>query len=104
MLAASVTSSTALRRSGWNLTVHTFGAGSADYCSAELVDEWLQAPNALSIEIFCRDTHLGSSPRLPPLEASPTASSGGIEHSVASMRHLSLVGAGDIVLLPSMRR
>jgi hypothetical protein len=30
--------------------------GSGDCVSAGLVDEWLQARNALSIEIFLRDT------------------------------------------------
>ena len=70
-------------------------AGFDDCGSAGLVDEWLQARNALSIEIFLQDTHLGSSPRLLRLNASPTASSGGIKHSAASVCYLSLVEAGE---------
>ena len=85
----------ALRRLGWTLNARTFGAGSDDFGSARLVDEWLQARNELSIEIFLQDTHAGSSPRLLRLKASPTASSGGIEHSAASVRHLSLVETGE---------
>src|SRR5215213_6310628 len=68
---------------------------SDDCVSAGLVDEWLQVRNALSIEIFLRDTQWGSSPRLLRPKASPTASSGGNEHSAASVRHPAFVDAGD---------
>ena len=44
--------------------------------SAGLADEWLQARNELSIEIFLPHPLIGSSRRLPRLKASPTASSG----------------------------
>jgi len=71
------------------------GAGSDDRGGAGLVDAWLQARNALSIEIFRGTPHPGSSLPLPRLKASPTASSGAIEHSAASVRHLVLVEAGE---------
>ncbi|MFL5511406.1 MAG: hypothetical protein ACJ8CN_03075 [Gemmatimonadales bacterium] len=69
--------------------------GPGDCGSARLVDEWLQARNALSIEIFLQDTLSGSSPRFLRLKASATASLGGIEHSAASVRHPALVDAGE---------
>src|SRR5215213_6120816 len=68
---------------------------SDDCVSPGLVDEWLQVRNALSIEIFLLDTLWGSSPRLLRPKASPTASSGGNEHSAASVRHPAVVDAGD---------
>src|SRR5215213_2749493 len=68
---------------------------SDDCVSPGLVDEWLQVRNALSIEIFLRDTLWGSSPRLLRPKASPTSSSGGNEHSAASVRHPAFVDAGD---------
>ncbi|HYH82640.1 MAG TPA: hypothetical protein VEX86_22805, partial [Longimicrobium sp.] len=52
----------ALRRLGCNPNARTFGAGSDDCGSARLVDEWLQARNALSIEIFCRTPTWGAHP------------------------------------------
>ncbi|HEX9935497.1 MAG TPA: hypothetical protein VGB15_00190, partial [Longimicrobium sp.] len=50
-------------------TLPPAGAVCDDFGSARLVDEWLRARNALSIEIFLQDTPLGSSPRLLRLEA-----------------------------------
>src|SRR5215213_6652515 len=79
-------------------------AGSDDRGSARPVDEWLQARNEMSIEIFLQDTYRGTHPVFPCLKALPTASSGGIEHSVASVRHPSFVDATIIVVRPSMRR
>ena len=60
--------------------------GCDDCVSAGLVDEWLQVRNELSIEIFFQHTRFGRSPRLLRLKATPTASSGGIELTAASVR------------------
>ena len=65
--------------------------GSDDCVSAGLVDEWLQARNELSIEIFLQDTHFRRSPRLLRLKASATASSGGIESTAAFVRRPAFV-------------
>ena len=43
--------------------------GSNDFVSAGLADEWLQARNALSIEIFLQDTLFRRSPRHLRLKA-----------------------------------
>src|SRR5687767_12265912 len=75
--------------------------GCDDDGSARVVDEWLHARNELSIEIFLQDTRLGSAPRHLRLKASPTASSGGIEHPAAS----GLRGCGkSSVIHPSLWR
>jgi len=62
-----------LRRFRCNLTAPATplrgGVGCDDRVSAGLVDEWLQARNALSIEIFLQHTRFGRSPRLPRLKA-----------------------------------
>ena len=65
--------------------------GCDDCVSAGLVDEWLQARNELSIEIFLQHTRFGRSPRLLRLKASATASSGGIEPTAASVRRPAFV-------------
>jgi len=72
-----------LRRLGCNLI------------APELADEWLQARNALSIEIFFGNTRFRRSPRRLRLKASFTASSGGIEPSLSSVRLCSLRGNGE---------
>jgi hypothetical protein len=72
-----------LRRSGCNLI------------APELVDEWLQARNALSIEIFAGTPASVAHPVVCALKASFTASSGGIEPSRSSVRHCSLRGYGE---------
>ena len=67
--------------------------GCDDCVSAGLVDEWLQARNELSIEIFLQHTPFERSPRLLRLKASATASSGGIEPTAASVRRPAFVEA-----------
>ena len=57
-------------------------------------DEWLQARHALSIAIFSRAPCSSVDP-LPRLDASQTASSGGIEHSEAFVCHSSIRGYGE---------
>ncbi|HET7232627.1 MAG TPA: hypothetical protein VFJ16_21635, partial [Longimicrobium sp.] len=54
---------------------------SCSLIAPEHVDEWLQAWNALSIEIFLQEHRFRRSPRHLRLQASFTASSGGIEPS-----------------------
>jgi hypothetical protein len=78
---------------------------SDDYVSAKLVGEWLHARNELSASKFFAGHPVGELTRLPRLKASPTASSGGIEHPAASVRHSSLRGCGESsVIHPSLRR
>jgi len=72
-----------------------FDVGSDNCVRAGLVDERLQARNALSIEIFLQNTLFRRSPRLLRLKASSTASSGGIETSAVSVRRPSLRGQGE---------
>ena len=72
--------------------------GSNDFVSAGLADEWLQARNALSIEIFLQDTLFRRSPRHLRLKASPTASSGEPEPSSASLRRPSLRECGATIV------
>src|SRR3954451_13302766 len=97
-----------IRRFGCNLTAPDtplrVDVGSDDCVSAGLVDEWLQARNELSIEIFLQHTRFGRSPRLLRLKASATASSGGLESTAASMRRPASWIGRRIVIQSSMRR
>jgi hypothetical protein len=55
---------------------------------AELVDEWLQVRNELSIEIFLQDPLVGCLPLSSAPEGFVNCVIRGIEHSAASVRHL----------------
>ena len=65
--------------------------GCDDCVSAGLVDEWLQARNALSIEIFLQHTPFGRSPVFCARRLRQLRHQGGIEPTAASVRRPAFV-------------
>jgi hypothetical protein len=79
-------------------------AGSDNCVSAGLVDEWLHARNALSIENFLRDTRFGRSPRLFRLNGFGNCVISRNRALQSYVHRSSFVDAVIIVIQPSMRR